>query len=218
MTTMAVEHAVETPHFSRKRGQTRERILDVATTAVLEKGFAATSIEELIVEVGITKSGFFYHFKDKSALAHALLERYIAQEEVLLDQLFDRANELHDDPLHAFLIGLKLFEEMMADLPGMHPGCLIAAFCYQDQLFDQKVRDLNSDAVLRWRRRFRDQLNLIVARYPPKLPVDLDALADMVSALVDGGIILSKAAKEREVLPAQVKLYRQFVQSVFLGT
>ena len=42
-----------------------ERILDRAEVAVLDKGFAATSIDELIAAVGITKSGFFYHFKDK---------------------------------------------------------------------------------------------------------------------------------------------------------
>lgn len=40
------------------------RILEVAEAAVLAKGFAATSIEELIAAVGITKSGFFYHFKE----------------------------------------------------------------------------------------------------------------------------------------------------------
>ena len=44
---------------------------------MLEKGFAATSIDELIAAVGITKSGFFYHFKDKSELAKALMLRYI---------------------------------------------------------------------------------------------------------------------------------------------
>ena len=45
----------ETP---RKGSDTKERILDVAEAAVLEKGFAATSIEELIAAVDITKSGF----------------------------------------------------------------------------------------------------------------------------------------------------------------
>ena len=44
----------ETP---RKGSDTKERILDVAEAAVLEKGFAATSIEELIAAVDITKSG-----------------------------------------------------------------------------------------------------------------------------------------------------------------
>ena len=51
------------------RVDTRARILEVAEGAVLAKGFAATSIEEIIAAVGITKSGFFYHFKDKSTLA-----------------------------------------------------------------------------------------------------------------------------------------------------
>jgi len=111
-----------------KRGtNTRERLLEAAESAVLEKGFHATSIEELIAAVGITKSGFFYHFKDKGDLAEALLQRYIDQEENLLNDLFARSDELHEDPLHGFLIALKLFAEMMADLPEGHPGCLISS-------------------------------------------------------------------------------------------
>ncbi len=74
-----------------RSGSKRERILEVAQEAILAKGFAATSIEEIITAVGITKSGFFYHFPDKSDLAKALLERYIDHEEVLFDELFLRA-------------------------------------------------------------------------------------------------------------------------------
>jgi TetR/AcrR family transcriptional repressor of nem operon len=66
----------------------------VAEAAILEKGFAATSIDELIAAVGITKNGFFYHFKDKSELAKTLLVRYVAREDALFDDLFRRADEL----------------------------------------------------------------------------------------------------------------------------
>ena len=170
----------------RKGQETRERLLDVAEAAVLEKGFAGTSIDELIAAVGITKSGFFYHFKDKSGLAQALLKRFLERAGMILADLFRRANELHEDPLHGFLVGLKMFAEMMSDLPHTHPGCMVASVCYQDQLFNQDVRDLNAAGVLEWRRRFRERLNLIAEQYPPKVDVDLDALADMVSALVDG--------------------------------
>jgi TetR/AcrR family transcriptional repressor of nem operon len=207
------------PEPERKKGQvTRDRLMDAAEAAILEKGFSATSIEELIAEVGITKSGFFYHFGDKGALAKALLERYLTREEGLFDDLFDRARELHEDPLHAFLIGLKLFAEMMADLPNGHPGCLIAAFCYQDNMFDRDIRELNREGVLRWRKRFRGYLEDIAEHYPPRTDVDLDHLADMLSALGEGGITLSKAFREPDVLPAQILLYREFVRTVFLGT
>ncbi len=202
----------------RKGGDTRARILDAAEAAVLDKGFAATSIEELIAAVGITKGGFFYHFKDKGELAQALLVRYVERENTLFDELFARADALNEDPLHGFLVGLKMLSEVMADLPNGHPGCLVASFCYQDRLFDKEVRDLNQAAVLGWRKRFRERLDLIAARYPPRIKVDLDDIADMLSVMADGGIILSRIVKDKDALPRQVMLYRDFVRSIFLGT
>ena len=202
----------------RKGSNTRDRILDVAEAAILEKGFAATSIDELIAAVGITKNGFFYHFKDKSELAKALLVRYVAREDTLFDDLFRRADELDEDPLHGFLVGLKMMSEVMADLPTGHPGCLVAAYCYQDRLFDREVRDLYTSAMLGWRRRFRERLELVVARYPPHITVDLDHLADMLSAIAEGGIIVSKVIKDKRALSQQLMLYREFIRAVFLGT
>ena len=206
---------LETP--ARKGSDTRERLLAIAEEAVLAKGFAATSIEELIVAAGITKSGFFYHFKDKGELAKALLLRYLAQDRVVLDDIFQRGDELNEDPLHGFLVGLKLFAEMMADLPEAHPGCLAASFCYQDHLFSQEIRTLNAGGLLAWRRRFRERFDLIAARYPPRIDVDLDALADMAATLVEGGLILGRALRDVAILPKQVLLFRDFVRAVFLG-
>jgi AcrR family transcriptional regulator len=201
----------------KKKSDARERILALAEESVLEKGFGATSIEELITAAGITKSGFFYHFKDKTELARVMLERYIARENELFDDLFRRADELNEDPLHGFLVALKMLSEMLADLPTGHPGCLIASYCYQDRLFDQQVRQLNAEAVLAWRRRFRERLDMIAVRYPPRIKVDLDDLADMLSAVVDGGIILAKATMDPRALGRQVMLYREFVRAVFLA-
>lgn len=203
--------------LQRKGENTRERILDAAETSVLEKGFAGTSIDELIAAVGLTKSGFFYHFKDKGELARALLVRYVERENDLFGNLFQRADELNEDPLHGFLVALKMMAEMMADLPGGHPGCLVAAYCYQDRLFDKEVRELNAAALLGWRNRFKERLDLIATRYPPRIPVDLGDVADMLSVIADGGIILSKVLHDKDALPRQVMLYRDFVRTIFLG-
>ena len=202
----------------RRGGDTRERLLDTAEAAVLEKGFAGTSIDELIAAVGITKSGFFYHFRDKGELAKALLVRYVERENELFDELFRRADELNEDPLHGFLVALKLMAELMSDLPSGHPGCLVASYCYQDRLFDKDIRDMSASALLGWRERFRKRLDLIAARYPPRIPADLDDIADMMTVIADGGIILSKTVKDKEALARQVMLYRDFVRLIFLGS
>ena len=198
------------------RIDTRERILEVAEAAVLAKGFAATSIEEIIAAVGITKSGFFYHFKDKGELAKGLMLRYLEHDRQVLDEIFARGDELNDDPLHGFLVGLKLFAEMLANMPEVHPGCLAASFCYQDQLFNREIRELNAEGVLVWRRRFRERFELIAKRYPPRQEVDLEALADMAATLVEGGLILGKVLRDPTILPRQFLLYRDLVRSIFL--
>jgi TetR/AcrR family transcriptional repressor of nem operon len=200
----------------RAKSSARDRILDLAEAAVLQKGFGATSIDELVAGAGVTKSGFFYHFKDKGDLAKALLERYLERDRAILEDIFSRARELHDDPLHSFLIGLKLFAEMLENLPESHPGCLAAAFCYQDQLFSREIRDLNAEGILAWRRRLLGYLEEIAALYPPRFEIDLTTAADMLATLVEGGIILSRVLKEQRILAQQVLLFRSFIQSAFL--
>ena len=194
---------------------TRNRILDVAQDSVLAKGFDGASIDEIVAGAEITRSGFFYHFRDKNALAKALIERHIEVEDNLFDGLFARAEELTDDPLQRALIFLKFLAELIEDIPGGHPGCLVATAAYQERLFDADVREANRRAVLGWRKRFRAMFDQVAERYPPREPLDLDALADMVSAVVEGGIIVARALNEPGATSAQVMLLRDYVKMLF---
>jgi TetR/AcrR family transcriptional regulator, transcriptional repressor for nem operon len=198
-----------------KGEDTKKRILDAAHEAVVEKGFGATSIDELLAATGVSKSGFFYHFSDKTELARALIERYIEEDERVYDSIFARARDLVDDPLQVFLLALRLLAEAMADLPQGHPGCLVALSCYHERQFDRSVRDLNRAGALMWRRRFRAIYDEIAATYPPGTPVDGDDFADMISTVLEGAIVMSKALEDPSILPRQILMLREFVKLTF---
>ena len=83
-------------------------------------------------------------------------------EDKLFDDLIGRAYELGEDPFQAALIGLKLLAELIEDMPGGHPGCLVASVAYQDRLFNQDVREANRRAALGWRTRFKKMFELIL--------------------------------------------------------
>jgi AcrR family transcriptional regulator len=196
--------------------ETRQRILDAAQNAVLAKGFGATSIDELIAETGLTKSGFFYHFRDKNELAKALLNRYIEEDERIMDEVLARARDLVDDPLQVLLVWLKLMAELMGDLPNGHPGCLVAASCYHERLFDREVQAINEAATRGWRRRFRTHFDAISERYRTREDVDLDELADMISTVIEGGIVLAKALHDPHALKRQLLTFRTLLKVAFL--
>jgi TetR/AcrR family transcriptional repressor of nem operon len=199
-----------------KRGTaTREKILDIAKSAVLAKGFQATSIDEIIAEAGITKSGFFYHFHDKNELARALVRRFRDQVEAVLEDTFGRAGELTDDPLQRFLIGLKLFAELVAEDHRDGSGCIIASICYQERLFDREVMSSIRDFSQSWRQRFHGYLSDIAKQYELAPGVDLDDLSDMLACIIDGAIIMARVNNDHRFIERQVLAYRAQVRMAF---
>ena len=201
--------------MAARQGGTRVRIMDIAQEAILAKGFDATSIDEIVAAAEITKGGFFYHFPDKAALARALIERYIAEDDALFDGLIARARDLSDDPLQTALITLKLLAEVLDDMEDGHPGCLVATFAYQDRLFDRDVHEMNKRGVEGWRERFEALFAEVAAVYPPRDAVDMEALADMVTCAVEGGIVLQKAFRDPKAAAKQVLLVRSYVKLLF---
>jgi len=208
--------AVQLDREPQSKGErTRTRIMDLAYESIVEKGFAATSIEELVEAAGITKSGFFYHFKDKNDLARELFERFLDEDEGIMDTLEQRARELSDDPLQSFLIFLNIYAQMMDDMDMLHPGCMVATVTYQERMFDAEVKQMNVDYLLRMRARFVRWLEDIVAKYPPKAEVAIAELADLLNVIVEGAIIQSKALKDPALMGRQTRLYRQYVKLLF---
>ena len=198
-----------------RSNSSRERILEKAETIILQKGFAGTSIEDILEQANITKGGFFYHFKDRNELARALVDRYLRADEAVFTSLSKQADNLSEDPLHRVLIFLKLFADMMGDMEMYHPGCLVASFTYESQQFDDEVTESIKRGVLSWREMLLERLEQVVEKYPLQVDTDLTTLADMFTSVVEGGIILSRIFKDNVPLKNQILGYRSHLRMAF---
>ena len=194
---------------------TRENILGIAEHIILQKGFSGTSIDEIIEAANITKGGFFYHFKGKEDLAKHLMLRYQKADDQFFNDLFERADLLSEDPLQQMLIFLKLLAEAMGSLPDTHPGCLVASFTYENQQFNDDVKEIICDCMVGWRQLFIKKLSRINEKYPMKIESDVLELADMLTSVIEGGIIFSKVFNEPERLVQQILQYRNHIRLLY---
>ncbi|MFE9202461.1 TetR/AcrR family transcriptional regulator [Micromonospora sp. NPDC007230] len=73
--------ADEKPEPGRRlpRAQRREQILAAATEAFARSGFAATGLDEIATEAGITRVILYRHFDSKTDLYQAVLDRMCAR-------------------------------------------------------------------------------------------------------------------------------------------
>ena len=201
--------------MSTRTNSSRERILACAQSIILQKGFSGTSIDDILEKAAITKGGFFYHFDGKPGLAQALVERYLDQDDILFNSLFKQADELSEDPLHQLLIFLKLLADTMSELNETHPGCLVASFTYESQQFNDDVRELIKVGLVRWRDMISARLQTIAGKYAPQSDVAFATLADMFTAGIEGGIILSRAFQDNSLLVSQILAYRNYIRMIF---
>ena len=113
------------------------------------------------------------------------------------------------------LLYLKLLAEAMGDLPGTHPGCLVASFAYESEQFDDEIRELMVQGALTWRVMFMELFERVAQKYPMKVETPLEELADMLTSAIEGGIIMSKVLDDPSALPKQILQYRNYIRLVF---
>ena len=198
-----------------RSNSSRERILECAEAVILEKGFSATSIDDIIDKASITKGGFFYHFDGKTGLAEALVLRYLDQDDALFQGLLAEAAELTEDPLHRLLIFLKLLAQKLGNMPETHPGCLVASFTYESIHFNERVRFLMQIGIVNWREMVIGLLKEIDKQYEMNPVMSHETLADMFTAVIEGGIVLARNLEQNQLLKNQVLAYRTFLRMLY---
>ena len=195
--------------------RTRDRILSVAEQLILRQGYSGTPIDQIIENAAVTKGGFFYHFEGKQDLAKHLLIRFLDEDKRIFDDLVNRTKTLTEDPLQQVLLFLSLYAELAADLPKGHPGCLVASYIYELQQFDPEIYEIAQKGMRVWKESFKALLQHAAEKYPPTLSVDLGEIADMLTTIFEGGIILSKISGEPKALSSQLLQYRIYIRFIF---
>ena len=201
--------------MSAKGAGTRAAIMDAAEALVLEQGFAASSVDRVIERAGVQKGTFFYHFKTKSDLAQALVERYAQRDAEHLERTLARADALARDPLQRLFIFVGLLREEAAALAEPSAGCLFASFLGEAGLFEARTHDAIRGSFLHWQAVLGARIAEVMERCPPRLPTSPEALVDMALALFEGAFVLSKTLRDPRTLAVQIDQYRNYLELLF---
>lgn len=206
-----------TPEIPRTRDpeKTRERILDAAQALILDHGYGATTVDAVVTRAGITKGAFFHHFGSKADLARSLVDRYALMDKAHLEAQMERAARLATDPLQQMLVLIALYEEDFEQLAEPFPGCLFASYIYENKLFDADTIGVLRDSTLMWRRVAREMLERVAAVHPPRVPVDMESLADLFYALTEGSFIMTKTLGDKTLLARHTRHLRTYLELLF---
>jgi AcrR family transcriptional regulator len=81
---------------------TRDRIVEAADRLFYESGFEHTSFSHVAEAVGISRGNFYFHFKTKDEILHAVIGRRLANTRQMLEQ-WEKSGEQPADRIRSFI-------------------------------------------------------------------------------------------------------------------
>jgi AcrR family transcriptional regulator len=180
--------------MARPKEFDRERALHRAISAFSQKGFAATSTDELMRAMELSRQSMYDTFGDKRALFLKALEVYVSENvRAINDEL-----QAPGSPLAAIRSALVHFSERK-DLSSTD-GCMgINAIC-EFGMRDEDVTRITRRAANAQRRTLMDTLTRAQMEGELDAQTDIEGLADFFESALAGIRIAAKAGKTRPAL------------------
>ena len=90
---------------------TRERLLETASHLFAEKGYASTSVREIVARAGVSKPVLYYYFQSKEGLYYAILKWGAEVQKKIIDDVFETSGTVQDRIIFLYR---RIYEEIQA--------------------------------------------------------------------------------------------------------
>lgn len=138
-----------------KAEATRSGILQRAFNLIYQKGYQATSIDDILVDSPVTKGAFFYHFKNKEEMGLAMIQEvmYPGMYETMVTPLTNSANPVEE--LYLMMHNLLLKSPFFQVQYGCPAVNLIEEMAPLNAAFKQALSKL----ILQWQKAMVTNVN-----------------------------------------------------------
>ena len=170
-----------------KGPNTRDRLIDSARYLFWERGFAGTSMADLLAHAGANSGSFYHFFESKEALLRAVLAGYLrALRPVVVDPAFAKT----DEPVARIFAILAGYRERILETNSKY-GCPLGRLALEIDPENRPAHKLIAENFQGWIASVRECLEQMKNRLPKD--TDLEALSTYVLAIMEGGVMLSRS-------------------------
>jgi TetR/AcrR family transcriptional regulator, transcriptional repressor for nem operon len=189
----------------------RQKLLDAAFALIREKGYTATSVEDLCAHAGVTKGAFFHHFRSKDALAVAAANHWAE----VTDVFFENApyHKL-EDPLER-LLGYIDFRKSILKGEVAEFTCLVGTMVQEVYETSPEIRAACDASISGHAARLEADIAEAMGRYGVCAEWTARSLALHTQAVLQGAFILAKAKGGPKVAAASIDHLRRYIELLF---
>ncbi len=194
-----------------ERGDARTRLLEAARDVIRQKGFAATSVDDLCRMAAVTKGAFFHNFGSKEALGVAAADFWAETTSA-----FFAAAPYHEpaDPL-ARVLAYVAFRRAIITGELADFTCLVGTMAQEVYASSPEIRDACGRSIFGHAATL--EADIEQARSDRNITGDWTAasLARHTQAVIQGGFVLAKAGNNAELAKESLDHLDRYIRHLF---
>ncbi len=187
-----------------KRTDKRDKLIQVGKQIIVQQGFNAASLNEILTAAGVPKGSFYYYFSSKDDFGLAIIDDFARKYQNKFELILQDASVTHLKRLHNY------FASGIADMRqcDCSEGCLMGNLAQELSAQNELFRDRLSQIFLDWEEAFAGCLDSAIQMGEIPQEQDVSTLAQFILAGWQGAILQAKVSKS--VVPMET-----FVQFLF---
>jgi len=200
-----------TPAINTALPRVRQRLLEAAVSLVRLKGYASTSVDNLCSQAGVTKGGFFHHFKSKGALGIAAANHW----SVTTGELFNNApyHQQHD-PLDRVLGYLDFRKAILIGKTADYT-CFVGTLVQEIHDTYPELRQACDASISGHAAIIEKDIALAMQLYEVRGSWTAESLALHTQVVLQGAFILAKAKNSAAIAVASIDHLRRYIELLF---
>jgi AcrR family transcriptional regulator len=182
---------------------TRDRLINSARFLFWDRGFAGTSMADLLAHAQVNSGSFYHFFESKEALLRDVLEGYL---QALRPMVIDPAFAQTDKPVERIFAILEGYRGRILQT-GCQYGCPLGRLALEIDPENRPAHKLIAQNFQGWIDAVRECVEELKDRLPRG--TDREALATYVLVVMEGGVMLSRSYASVEPFDRAVRQLRQ---------
>jgi TetR/AcrR family transcriptional regulator, transcriptional repressor for nem operon len=190
---------------------TRDRLIESARFLFWERGFAGTSMAELLAHAEVNSGSFYHFFDSKEALLREVLEGYF---QLLRPMVVDPAFAAVEEPVGRIFAILSGYRGRILATDCRY-GCPLGRLALEIDPENAPAHALIAQNFQGWIEAVRECLETMKPALPPE--TDLNSLATYVLVVMEGGVMLSRSYRSVEPFDRAVAQLREHFRLLLIS-
>ena len=187
----------------QKSATTRERLVESARYLFWERGFAGTSMADLLSHAEVNSGSFYHFFDSKEALLREVLKTYV---DALRPMVVDPAYAKTPEPVARIFAILAGYRERILQTECRY-GCPLGRLALEIDPENRPAHNLIAQNFRGWIEAVKECLDQIRDRLPEN--TDTGSLATYVLAVMEGAVMISRSYASVEPFDRSIAQLRE---------